>query len=115
MGHAGRGLSSQTLLDILMPVKSHEVQRKVLKLVCPLIKLFQLLFQPPHCKLGKHDLGQTHIVDLKAAPQGVHSLHAEIQGVFTDEGCLPTACWSYCREGRAKLAETSLSNLHERV
>lgn len=87
-----------------MPVESHEVERKILKLVCPLVILFQLLFQPPHGKLGKHDLGQAHIVDLKAAPQSVHSLSAEVQGIFTDEGCLPTARWA-CSTDRIKLIQ----------
>ena len=82
----------QNLLDVLLSVERHEVERQLLELVRPEVVLLQVLLQPLHGKLGQHDLRQTHVVDLEAAPQRVDALHAKVQSNLTDKGGLPTAC-----------------------
>ena len=79
------------LLDVLLPVESHKVERQLFELVCPEVVLLQVVLQPLHGKLSEHDLGQTHVVDLKAAPQRVDALHAEVQSNLADKSGLPTA------------------------
>lgn len=72
-------------------MKSHEVERQLFKLVRPEVVLLQVLLQPLPRKLCEHDLSQTNVVDFKAAPQSIDSLHAEVKSHFTDEGRLSTA------------------------
>ena len=79
------------LLDVLLAVEGHEVERQLLELVGPVVVALQVVLQPLHGELGEHDLGQTHVVDLEAAPQRVHALHAQVQGHLADEGGLPAA------------------------
>ena len=71
-------------------MESHEVERQLFELVRPEVVLLQVLLQPLHGELREHDLGQAHVVDLKAAPQRVDTLHAKVQGHLADEGGLTT-------------------------
>lgn len=87
-------------LDILLPVESHEVERELLKLVCPEVVLLQVVLKPLHGKLRQHDFSQTDVIDLKAAPQRVDALHAKIQGQLADKGGLPTASRTWLTKKR---------------
>lgn len=80
------------ILDVLLPVEGHEIEGQLLKVVGPEVVLLQIVLQPLHSELRQHDLGQAHVVDLKAAPQRVDSLHAKVQGHLADKCRLPAAC-----------------------
>ena len=71
-------------------MESHEVERQFFKLVSPVVILVQVLLQPLHSKLSEHDLGQADIVNLKASPQRVDTLHTQIQSKLADKGGLST-------------------------
>lgn len=83
------------LLDVLLPVEGHEVERQLLELVGPEVVLLQVVLQPLQGELGQHDLGQAHVADFEAAPQRVDTLHAQVQGHLGDEGGLPAACGTW--------------------
>lgn len=80
------------LLDVLLPVEGHEVERELLELVGPEVVLLQVVLQPLQGELCEHDFSQTHVADLEAAPHRVDALHAQVQGDLADEGGLPAAC-----------------------
>lgn len=93
---------SEDSLDVLLPMEGHEIEGQVLEPVGPRVVLVQVLLQPLHGELGQHDLGQAHVVDLKAAPQRVDALHAQVQGKLTDEGGLAAARGSWRGEGKKR-------------
>lgn len=72
-------------------MEGHKVEWKLLELVSPVVVLLQVFLQSLHSELGQDDFGQTYVLDLKAAPQCVHSLHTQVKSILTDEGGLPTA------------------------
>lgn len=76
-------------------MEGHKVEWKLLKLVSPVVILLQAFLQSLHSELCQHDFGQTYVLDLKAAPQCVHSLHTQVKCILTDEGGLSTASGTY--------------------
>lgn len=72
-------------------MEGHKIEWKFLKLVSPVIVPLQVILQSLQRKLGQDDFGQTYVLDLKAAPQCVHSLHTQVKSILTDESGLPTA------------------------
>lgn len=87
------------VLDVLLAVEGHEVERQLLEAVGPLVVQLQLVLQAPRGELGQHDFGQADVVDLEAAPQRAHPLRAQVQRVLADERRLPAACGAWGKEG----------------
>lgn len=94
----------RTILNVLLAMEGHEVERELLEAIGPLIIQFQLVLQAPASELRQHDFGQADVVDLKAAPQRAHSLHAQVQCILADKRGLPTACWAWYKDNKEKLA-----------
>lgn len=93
-----------TILDVLLAMEGHEVERELLESISPLIIQFQLVLQAPASKLCQHDFGQTDIVDLKAAPECAHALHAQVQCILTDKRGLPTARWAWYKNNNRRIS-----------